>query len=86
MGVCAEDGVAAWEALQVNNYNLLITEHNLPKLTGVELVRKLRAARMDVPVVMAAVRLPTRNRPWIQCCNWQPCCQNLSTSASCWRR
>jgi DNA-binding response OmpR family regulator len=55
----AEDGVAGWEALQVNNYNLLITENSLPKLTGVELVRKLRSARMAVPVVMAAVRLPT---------------------------
>jgi DNA-binding response OmpR family regulator len=54
----AEDGAAGWEALQANNYNLLITEHSLPKLTGVELVRKLRAARMAVPVVMAAGRLP----------------------------
>jgi DNA-binding response OmpR family regulator len=54
-----EDGVAGWEALQVNRYNLLITEHGLPKLTGVELVRKLRAARMGLPVIMAAERLPT---------------------------
>ena len=38
---------------------LLITEHDLPRLTGVELVRKLRAARMALPVVMAAGRLPT---------------------------
>ena len=55
----AEDGATAWEALQVNNYNLLITEHSIPRLTGVELVRKLRAARMDLPVVLAAARLPT---------------------------
>jgi len=55
----AEDGGAGWEALQVNRYNLLITEHDLPKLTGVELVRKLRAAHMALPVVMAASRLPT---------------------------
>ena len=48
----AEDGAAGWEALQVNHYHLLITEHNLPRLTGIELVRKLRAARMAVPVVM----------------------------------
>ena len=54
-----EDGAAGWEALQVNNYNLLITEHSLPKVTGVELVKKLRAARMAVPVVLAAERLPT---------------------------
>jgi DNA-binding response OmpR family regulator len=32
----------------------------MPRLTGVELVRKLRSARMAVPVVMAAVRLPTQ--------------------------
>ena len=55
----AEDGAAGWEALQVNRYNLLITEHEMPRLTGVELVRKLRASRMAVPVVMAAQRLPT---------------------------
>lgn len=55
----AEDGAAAWEALRANGYDLLITEHELPMLTGVELVTKLRAARMAMPVVMAAARLPT---------------------------
>jgi DNA-binding response OmpR family regulator len=54
----AEDGAAALKALRVNNYNLLITEHSLPTLTGVELVRTLRAARMALPVIMAAARLP----------------------------
>ena len=55
----AEDGAAGWEALQANRYHLLITEHDLPNLTGVELVKKLRAARMALPIVMAAGRLPT---------------------------
>lgn len=55
----AQDGAAGWEALQANHYNLLITEHSLPRLTGVELVRKLRAAHMALPVVLAAGRLPT---------------------------
>jgi len=54
----AEDGATGWEALQANHYNLLITEHSLPGLTGVELIRKLRAANMVLPVVMAANRLP----------------------------
>jgi DNA-binding response OmpR family regulator len=53
------DGVAGWSALQANQYNLLITEHDLPKLSGVALVRKMRAAHMALPVVMAAERLPT---------------------------
>jgi DNA-binding response OmpR family regulator len=56
----AEDGAAGWEALQVNRYDLLITEHDLPKLTGVELVRNLRAARLTLPVVMAVGRVPTQ--------------------------
>ena len=55
----AEDGAAGWEELQARNYHLLITEHELPKLTGIALVKKLRAARMALPVVMAAGRLPT---------------------------
>ena len=56
----AEDGAAALKAIRVNNYHLLITEHNLPTLTGVELVKTLRAARMDLPVIMAAARLPMK--------------------------
>jgi DNA-binding response OmpR family regulator len=55
----AEDGAAAWEALQIKAFNLLITDHNMPKLTGVELVKKLRSARMALPVIMATGRLPT---------------------------
>jgi DNA-binding response OmpR family regulator len=54
----AADGAAGWEALQTNRFDLLITEHDMPRLTGVELIRKLRTADMTLPVVMAAGRLP----------------------------
>jgi DNA-binding response OmpR family regulator len=37
----------------------MITDNNMPRLTGVELVRKLRAAHMALPVIMATGRLPT---------------------------
>lgn len=50
----AEDGGAGWEALHAANYDLLITDHNMPKLPGVELVKKLRSARMNLPVVLAS--------------------------------
>lgn len=56
----AEDGAAGWEELQANDYNLLITEHDPPKLTGLQLIRKVRAARRSLPVVMVAGKLPTR--------------------------
>ena len=48
----AEDGAAAWKALQADNYDLLITDHNMPKLTGVELVEQMRAAHMELPVIL----------------------------------
>jgi DNA-binding response OmpR family regulator len=53
-----EDGAAAWAALKTSRYQLLITEHELANLTGVELVKMMRAARIALPVVMAARRLP----------------------------
>ena len=50
----AEDGAAGWDALNANRYDLLITDHNMPKLTGVELIKKLHSARMAVPVILAS--------------------------------
>jgi|ERR1700722_1110746 len=55
----AEDGAIAWTALQARPYDLLITDHNMPNVTGVELVRKLRSARMALPVVMVTGILPS---------------------------
>jgi DNA-binding response OmpR family regulator len=49
----AEDGAAAWDALQLNKYDLVVTDNDMPKVTGVELIQKLRAARMTLPVIMA---------------------------------
>ena len=54
----AGDGAAGWEELQANPYHLLIIEHQLPKLSGVKLVQKLRAARMALPVVLVTEKLP----------------------------
>jgi len=65
----AEDGAAAWEALQANGYDLLITDNSMPRLTGIELLKKLRAARMAVPVIMATTTLPTQElarNPWLE--------------------
>jgi DNA-binding response OmpR family regulator len=57
----AEDGAAGWGELQANHYDLLITEHELPSITGVKLVRKLRSARMALPVILIARKLPARD-------------------------
>jgi len=55
----AADGAAAWEILNTDSYDLLITDHNMPKLTGLELLKKLRAARMALPAILMSGAMPT---------------------------
>ena len=65
----AEDGAAGWEALHAKNFNLLITDHNMPRLSGLELVKKVRSARMTLPVILATGALPEEElerHPWLQ--------------------
>ena len=59
----AEDGMAGWKALHAarhapESYALLITDHDMPGLTGLALVKKARAAHMALPVIMATGTLP----------------------------
>jgi DNA-binding response OmpR family regulator len=67
-----EDGAAAWETLQQNNYDLLVTAHHLPKLSGVELIRKMHDTSVRLPVIMTIRTLPRWDtwelveRPWLQ--------------------
>jgi DNA-binding response OmpR family regulator len=53
-----EDGGAAWEALRSKSYDLLITDQCMPHITGLELAQNVRAARMDLPIVMVAGERP----------------------------
>jgi len=50
----AVDGAKGWEALNSGRYDLLITDNNMPNLTGIELIRKLNDARIPVPVILAS--------------------------------
>jgi len=54
----AQDGAVAWESLQLKSYHLLITDFDMPKVSGVELIRKARAARMALPVIMVSGTMP----------------------------
>jgi DNA-binding response OmpR family regulator len=65
----ADDGAAAWDALLVNDYDLLVTDNDMPKVTGVALLKKVHATRMALPVIMAAGTLPAwefAKCPWLQ--------------------
>jgi DNA-binding response OmpR family regulator len=65
----AEDGAAAWAALQLNHYDLLITDNNMPNVTGIELLQKMHETGVVLPVIMATGTLPKEEfalRPWLR--------------------
>lgn len=53
-----EDGAVAWDTLQESSYDLLLTDDTMPKVTGVELLKKLHGARMILPVILATGTSP----------------------------
>ncbi len=50
----AEDGVRAWEKLQEGAYDLLITDIEMPRMNGLELIKKVRADERfrDLPIMV----------------------------------
>jgi DNA-binding response OmpR family regulator len=65
----AEDGAVAWDVLQRKNYDLLITDNQMPKVSGVELLKKIRVTGMTLPVIMSTGTLPDEKferHGWLQ--------------------
>ena len=65
----AEDGEIGWEALHSKSYDLLITDNNMPKVSGIELVKKLRSTGLSLPVILVSGAMPTEDltrHPWLQ--------------------
>ena len=65
----AADGAAGWEALQTKRYDLLITDNFMPKVTGIEMIKKLHASNMQLPVIMATAIFPQEEfilHPWLK--------------------
>lgn len=51
-----QDGMAAWNALQAEAFSALVLDLGLPKLGGLELLRRLRAAKSTLPVLILTAR------------------------------
>ncbi len=65
----ANDGAAGWEALRTYDYDLVITDNHMPKMTGLEMIENLSASCMAIPVIMATGNLPTdefARKPWLK--------------------
>ena len=46
------DGEAAWEEMQTTHCDLLITDNEMPRLEGLQLIKRMRAAGIKMPVIM----------------------------------
>lgn len=65
----AENGAEAWQALNAASYDLLITDNDMPMVTGLELLAKVYDARMPLPVIMvtgAAPEAELQRTPWLK--------------------
>jgi DNA-binding response OmpR family regulator len=65
----AKDGAEGWTALQANKYDLVVTDNSMPNMTGMDMIAKLRASGMTVPVIMATGILPMNEfarTPWLK--------------------
>ncbi len=59
----AEDGQEALERLGAKSFDLMITDRTMPRLDGVSLIRKLRAAGNQIPIVMVSGSLAHSELP-----------------------
>jgi DNA-binding response OmpR family regulator len=52
----AADGLLGWEYAEVNEYDLLILDLNLPRMDGLEVCRRLRMSRPELLILMLTAR------------------------------
>ena len=58
----AYDGIKGWEMASVYDYNLIILDLMLPGMAGGEILRRLRRAKMEVPVLVLTARVSTAEK------------------------
>ena len=64
----ASDGAEGWAAIQANDYDLVVTDNKMPRMTGLEMIEKVRSSARVVPVLMATRHLPAFEfslKPWL---------------------
>ncbi|WP_022662344.1 chemotaxis response regulator CheY [Paucidesulfovibrio longus] len=59
----ADDGTTAWETLNKDNIDFIVSDWNMPKMTGIELLRKVRGSEeyADVPFLMVTAEAQQEN-------------------------
>jgi two-component system chemotaxis response regulator CheY len=55
---CAGDGEEGWSYLVEEHFDVLITDNNLPRLTGLALIRRLRTTDHRIPILLISGQIP----------------------------
>ena len=59
----ADDGTTAWDILNRDKIDFIVSDWNMPNMTGIELLRKVRASEQmaDIPFVMVTTQTHQKN-------------------------
>ncbi|WP_207259605.1 chemotaxis response regulator CheY [Desulfovibrio sp. Huiquan2017] len=59
----ADDGSTAWEVLNKDNIDFIVSDWNMPTMSGIELLRKVRASEeySDIPFLMVTAEAQQEN-------------------------
>ena len=59
----ADDGTTAWEVLNKDKIEFIVSDWNMPKMTGIDLLRKVRASEefADLPFLMVTAEAQQEN-------------------------
>ena len=59
----ADDGTTAWDVLEEQKIDLVLCDWNMPKMTGLELLKKVRASEkhVKVPFLMVTAEAQKQN-------------------------
>lgn len=52
------DGQAAWDALVKETFDLLVTDHDMPHLQGLDLIRRVRVVSSRLPIILMSGSMP----------------------------
>ncbi|CCH47419.1 chemotaxis response regulator CheY [Pseudodesulfovibrio piezophilus] len=59
----ADDGSTAWEVLNKDNIDFIVSDWNMPTMSGIDLLRKVRASEeyADIPFLMVTAEAQQEN-------------------------
>lgn len=71
--LAVSDGQAALDAARGSSFDLLITDNDMPRLTGLELIARLRLAGADLPIIVTSGstnHFATPDYRWLRLSAW----------------